>query len=381
MGVRYHKLGLLYGLLFFGLSCPVLTYGQEQPSHAGFGIEASLLAGKVFKHEAKFTLPIPSVTTGADVNFVWQTYGRRPWQQRRHYPRPGLAVTGINYGIDSVYGSMVGIYPNITLPLVRGRCLEWTLRMGTGISYVSQRYERAAPVNTVNVAISAHVNDLIMIRTDASYHMNDHWNINAGAFVNHISNGSVRKPNLGVNVAGVSVGASYFPITSRPALRVRELQPLPARYLLQLRYSMSFVSAYTWGGPLYPVYIGTAYMSRRWRSHNKVFAGVDYSYHQNILAFLRNNGLETGNEAQHAYTAALIAGNEFLLGRVGINLQAGVYIKQAYLRREDVYQKVTLNYYCLQREHGPIKELFLFTGLKTHLNVAEFGELGVGVGL
>ncbi|GAA4464277.1 hypothetical protein GCM10023093_14260 [Nemorincola caseinilytica] len=359
----------------------MVIHAQGTSAGTGFGIQASLLAGKVFKHEAKFTLPIPTLTTGADANLVWRTYGRKEWQQRRHYPRLGLGITGMRYGIDSVYGSVFGIYPNITLPLAKTPSLEWTLRLGTGISYVTRRFDRTGPVNTVNVAISAHVNDLIMLRSDAEYHLSDHYTIHAGAFLTHISNGSVRKPNLGVNVAGITAGISYYPVTSRPALLVRDLRPLPARYLFQLRYSMSLVSAYTWGGPLYPVYITTAYASRRWRSHNKVFAGLDLSYHQSINAFLRNNGLEAGHEPQRSYKAALLAGNEFLLGRVGITLQAGVYIRQAYLRREDVYQKVTLNYYCIQREHGALKELFFFTGLKTHLNVAEMGELGIGLGL
>jgi len=347
----------------------------------GFGIEAKLLCGRVFKHETKFTLPIPPVSIGADINFIWHTYGKKEWQQRRHYPRLGIAIAGINYGIDSVYGKMIGIYPNITFPLVSGNKLEWTLRVGDGIGYVSRQFSRTDPVNTVNVAIGSKLNDLIMIATDAGYRINNHWNIKAGAFVTHISNGSVRKPNLGVNVAGACAGVIYFPNTSRPARIEHDPKQLSNRYLLQLRYSMSLVSANTPGGPLYPVYIGTGYISRRWRSVNKAFAGIDYSYHENIYAHLRNNGLESGKEAQLSYKSAVIAGNEFLLGRVGITLQVGAYIAKSYLHKEDVYEKVSLNYYCVQKEHGPIKEFFVFTSLKSHLNVAEMGEFGIGLGL
>jgi hypothetical protein len=361
---------------------PALVYSQTSATPgAGFGIEANVLCGKVFKHEAKFTLPIPAITTGADVNMIWRTYGAKEWHQRRHYPRLGIAVAGVHYGINSVYGTVYGLYPNITLPLITAPRLEWTLRIGNGIGYVTNKYNRTEPVNTVNVAVSSSINDFIMIRTDASYFVNRHWNISAGAFVTHISNGSVRKPNLGINVAGISAGVSYYPLTSRPAVLVHELRPLPPRYLLQLRYGMSFVSSYTANGPLYPVYIGTAYVSRRWRSNNKVFAGLDYSYHESIFAFMRNNRIEPGNEVSRSWKSAVIAGNELMLGRVGITLQAGVYIRKAYIHKEDIYEKVSLNYYCIQKEHGAIKELFFFTGLKAHLNVAEMGELGVGVGL
>jgi hypothetical protein len=355
-----------------------LLQAQTTP---GFGIDARILGGKVFKHEAKFTLPIPAFTSGMDVNLVWHTDGRAAWQQRRHYPRIGMGVLALHYGNDAVYGNMAGIYPNITFPLVTGPSLEWTLRLGNGIGYVSRRFSRTDPVNTVNVAIGAHVNDLIMINTAATWHINKHWLLHAGGFVTHISNGSVRKPNLGVNVAGGSFGISYFPVTARPPLMVQELPKMSNRWLLQLRGSMSLVSSNTAGGPLYPVYIGTATMSRRWRSMNKAFAGIDYSHHTNLAAHLRNNGLEAGRERQHSYKSAVVAGNEFMLGRVGIAVQAGAYLAKGYLQKEDVYEKVSLNYYCVLREKGPLKELCLYTALKAHLNVAEMGEMGIGIGL
>ena len=381
-GAKWRGCLAVTNILILLLAC-VRCAGQDPtaPKLTGVGFEGNYIAGKVFKHEAKFTLPIPDISTGVDVNVLWHTHGKKDWQQRRHYPRLGLGVIYINYGMDSVYGRMVGLYPNLTLPLISTRKMEWTLRIGDGIGYVTRQYSRINPTDTVNVAIGSRVNDLLMITTDIRYHINKHWDMQAGVNVTHISNGSVRKPNLGVNMAGGHIGIRYFPVTSTPAHISRQLQPLGNRYLVQVRGGMSLVSAYTVGGPLYPVYVATGYVSRRWRSHNKVFAGIDYSYHTNIYAFLRNNELATGREKQHSYKSAIVAGNEFLLGRVGISLQAGVYIKQAYLHSPDVYQKITGSYYFVLREQGPVKELFIYTSLKTHLSVAELGELGLGIGL
>jgi hypothetical protein len=143
---------------------------------------------------------------------------------------------------------------------------------------------------------------------------------------------------------------------------------------------IAYVSANAPGGPLYPVYVGTGYVSRRWLSKNKMFAGMDYSYHKDIYSFLRNNGFYPGTEAQHSYKSAVIIGNEFLLGRVGAVLQVGVYIKQAALKQDPYYEKIGGNYYLVKKERGPVKELFLSAFLKTHKIVAEFGEVGIGVG-
>jgi len=131
---------------------------------------------------------------------------------------------------------------------------------------------------------------------------------------------------------------------------------------------------------LYPAYVATGYLSGRWLSRNKLFCGIDYSYHESIYAYLLNNRLATGREQANAWKSALIGGNEFLFGRVGIVFQGGIYIKQAYLRSDAIYEKIGACYYLVQREKGPVKELYLGAFVKAHFTVAELGEVGLGVG-
>ena len=357
-----------------------VCFAQDVKPWSGFGIEVNALGGKVYKHETKFTLPIPTLTTGTDINLVKHTWGRKTWQQRRKYPTIGLGITYINYGIDSIYGQCVGLYPNITIPLISGKKIQWTLRMGDGIGYVSRQFRRTDPVNTVNVAIGSRINDFAMFASDLRYHVNSHWDLQLGANVTHISNASYRKPNLGINMMGAHLGVTYFPVTSRPPLLGYDLKPLKNRWLVQARLGFAYMSSYTSGGPLYPTYVGSAYVSRRWISKNKVFAGLDYAYYNSLYAYQRNNELNTGQERAHSWKSAVFLGNEFLLGRVGVVFQVGYYLQESVLKADPFYEKVGGNYYLVQRERGPIKELFLSVFLKTHKTVAEMGEIGIGVG-
>jgi hypothetical protein len=367
-------------IVAFVLYRPAPGYSQDIQALSGVGVEANLLAGKVYRHEAKFTLPIPALTTGADVNLIFHTYGKKSWQQRLGYPTIGIGATYTNYGIDSVYGRCFSLYPNLIFRLLGNSKLQWTLRVGDGIGYVTKTFSRTAPVDTTNVAIGNHFNDFIMVMTSLQYHINRHWDIQAGAALNHISNGSYKKPNLGINVFSGHFGFAYYPVTSRPPRLAADLKPLANRWLVQASAQLAMVSSYTAGGPVYPVYITSAYLSRRWHSTNKVFAGIDYSYHTDIYSFLRNNELAPGQERRQSYKSALIAGNEFLLGRVGIMLQAGLYLKQAYIVKDAVYEKVGVNYYAIQKERGGLKELFFSVFLKSHMNVAEMGGIGMGIG-
>jgi hypothetical protein len=366
----------LFVLGFIALSATA----QDNKPMAGFCIDANAFAGKVIKHTAKYRLPVPDMSTGMDVNFQWKTYGKKAWEQRRRYPTIGIALAYTNYGIDSVYGRCFSIYPNIEIPIISGNRLQWTIRIGDGAGFVTRKYSRISPVDTLNNAIGSTMNDYASFMSDIRYHINKHWDVQAGVNFSHISNASFSQPNLGINMVGGHVGIKYYPVTSRPERIVRELKPLKNRWLAQFRLTMAFNQSNAPLGPTYPIYLATAIASKRWISKNKFFAGFDYSYHQQINAFLHDNiFVPPGTERQHSYKAAVLAGNEFLLGRVGVVLQAGYYLRQAYQSQGKLYQKLGGNLYLMQREKGPIKEAYICAFLKTHLSVAELAELGFGM--
>lgn len=366
----------LYGLISF---CTGMC--QETNPWPGVGFEANIFGGKVIKHTAKFHLPVPEHSTGADLVILWKTFGRAEWQQRRGYPTLGIGFTYTNYGIDSLYGRCFSIYPNITIPLVTGKRFEWTIRIGDGAGYVTRRYDRSKPSDTINNAIGSHLNDYASFMTDVRFHANKHLDVQLGANFSHISNASYQQPNLGINMYGAHIGVRYFPVTSTPKRIVHNLKPLSNRWLGQFRLSLALDGANAPNGPAYPVYLATGYVSKRWISKNKFIAGIDYSYHTNIDAFLHNNGfVEPGTERAHSWKSAVFAGNEFLLGKVGVVLQVGYYIHQAFQIQGKVYEKLGGNLYLVRKEHGPVKELFLCGFLKTHLSTAELAEFGFGMG-
>lgn len=367
---------LLITLLFAGLLC------RAQPNDplAGFCIDANAFAGKVIKHTEKFHLPVPDLSTGLDINLQWKTYGKKEWEQRRRYPTIGIGFTYTNYGIDSVYGRCFSIYPNIEIPIISGNRLQWTVRIGDGAAYVTRKFSRQPDFDTLNNAIGSNLNDYASFMTDVRFHINHHWDVQAGLNFSHISNASYHQPNLGINMVGGHVGIKYFPVTSRPKRITHDLKPLKNRWLGQFRATIAFNQSNAPLGPTYPIYLATALASKRWISKNKAFLGFDYSYHEQINAFMRNNGaVPAGTEKDRSYKVAFLVGNEFLLGRVGVVLQTGVYLKQAFQTQGKLYQKLGGNLYLVQHEKGPIKELYICAFLKTHLSVAELAEVGFGM--
>ncbi len=361
--------------LFIVLPC----VAQENKRHAGFCIDANPFVGKVVKHTEKFRLPVPELSAGIDVNLQWKTYGKKQWEQRRRYPTIGIGFAYTNYGIDSVYGQLFSIYPNIEIPLISGKRLQWTLRIGNGAGIATRKYSRTKYFDTLNNAISSTLNDYASFMMDVRYHINDHWDVQTGVNFSHFSNASFHQPNLGINMYGGHIGIKYYPVTANPKRLTSTLTPLKNRWLMQFRFTMSANESNAPLGPTYPIYLATALASKRWISKNKLLLGVDYSYHEQINSFLHNNRfVAPGTEKRESTKIAVLAGNEFLLGRVGVVLQVGYYVKQAFQTQGKLYQKLGGNLYLVQREKGFIKEFYLCAFLKTHLSTAELAEAGFG---
>ncbi len=375
------KLFLRLFILIINLLFISNAHAQDEKPLQGFGIEANFLAGKIIKHTAKFKAPVPPLSTALDVNFVWQTYGKKEWQQRRNFPLIGVGFTYTDYGNDQVFGNSVGIYPNLQIPLLRNEKIEWTLRLGDGIGYVTRKNQTTAPVDTINNAIGSHLNDFAIFMMDVRIHIDKHWHLQFGGNFTHISNADYHSPNLGVNMGGGHIGLQYFPNSCRPKCIIKECPALKNRWLVEMQAGISYKEARAAGNPVLPTYLGSVYLSRRWLCKNKLYGGVDYAFHNDVLAFLNTYCDNYVPKRQHSWDGAVFAGNEFLLGRLGIITQIGVYYKQTYLKFVPVYEKIGGNYYFIQNEQGPVKELFLYTRLLTHGFVAELAEFGVGVGL
>lgn len=339
------------------------------------------MGGKIIRHTARFSAPVPAYSQALEANLVWQTNGAKAWQQRRHFPVWGLGAMVSDYGNKKVLGYSIAVYPNLEIPIFKKEKLEWTLRAGYGFAYQSRPYRRAPDWDTLNNAIGGHLNNFTVLATDLRYKFSNQLEIQAGFNFTHSSNAAYQQPNLGINMYGGHVGIRYFPqgkIQKRPATPALKL---PNRFLMEVRLGIAYTQMGTTGGPLYSTKLISLNGSYRYHSDNKILLGIDYSYHNSIYAFLRNNEIFPGEERKHSWKGAVFAGHEWIFGSFGILAQVGMYYHQAYLRQMPFYQKVGGHVYLLQQEQGMLKELFLYGTLKTHLSQAELAEFGIGLGL
>lgn len=346
----------------------------------GMGLEANFMLGHILKHTPKFKAPIPDRSLAFELLWLEQTTGKKDWQQRRGYPLWGLGVCYTRYGIDSIYGHVIGLYPMLQIPIVLGKNIEWTIRAGLGVGYATRHYERYPVWDTLNNMIGSSINNFSLFATDLRYRMNSSWSIQAGLSFSHLSNGAIKQPNLGINMYSAHIGLRFWPDGDDPELIRKDRPKLKNRFLLQTRLGLAFNESGSSDGPIYPTYLGTVYASRRYHSQNKILAGLDYSFHTSDYVFQRNNEINPGKEGANSWRAGLFVGHEWLFGRMSAIIQWGFYLREP-IHNESFYQKLGYHYYVMRRENGALKELFLGVLLKTHLSTAELVECGIGLGL
>lgn len=370
-------------LVFFFLLGSIIcttSYAQQNNRLEGYGIEVNPTYGKIIKHNYIFP-PLPKQSYAIDINILKQTTGKKDWQLRRNYPLIGLGITYTNYGIDSIYGKCIGVYPVWEMPIIRKEKLEWTCRIGFGVGYVTKRFERYPSWDTINNLIGSHFNNFTVFSTDLRYKMNEHIHLQAGFNFSHISNGSFRLPNLGINMYGGHVGVRYFPVTDNPKRIQRSLPTMSNRWMAQVRLGIGMIEYNNVDGPMYPVYIVSALASKRYGSRNKVFGGIDYSHFTAIYAFQRANEVNPGDEKANSWEGSIFIGNEFLIGRFGVIAQLGFPFHHTAINKDISVQKLGYSYYILQKEQGILKELAVQGFIKANNLEASTLEFGLGAGL
>lgn len=361
------------------LFAPLYSLSQDSSAHGGIGYEANIAFGRIIKHSIKFTAPVPDFSTSLDLNVVFKPTGKKPWHIQCGYPVTGIGVLMTDYNSPGIFGRSVGVYPNIQVPFMKGKKIEWTVRFGLGAAYVNKKYERFPSPDTINTAVSTHINALAVFVSDLRYRINDNWDFQAGFSFSHISNALYREPNLGVNMCGFHLGARFF-----PNLLMKKIEPctptdIKDRILVEVRGGIAHKEARAEGNPVKPAYIGALSVSKRMWCRNKFIIGADIAYHKEVHAFLINYGVEYGKEKQHSWDGGVFLGHEYMIGRVGLIAMVGVYYQQTFLDFDPIYQKMGAKYYLINKEKGMAKEVFLSALLNTHGVVAEYAEFGLGV--
>ncbi|HEY9115941.1 MAG TPA: acyloxyacyl hydrolase, partial [Bacteroidales bacterium] len=137
-----------------------------------------------------------------------QTHGRQQWEAEYAYPIIGISAWYSPLGGFEQIGSALAVYPFINFPLVKNDVQSLNFRLGVGVGYLTNYYQRIE--NYENFAIGSHLNVAGRLYFEYRRKLNRLMNVSAGLGLTHFSNGSIKNPNYGLNMITGTVSVSIF---------------------------------------------------------------------------------------------------------------------------------------------------------------------------
>lgn len=390
--------------LSFAKSNPNEKIGNDR-----FSIKAQYMMGFYIDKHSNMTADMPSAPVGINLGVEFPSSQQRPWQQYLQNPTVGLGMTYLNLGSER-YGHVVALYPYIMLNCVRVKNFEMKVKLASGLGVVNEHWYTQEDQNvdhyydkTTNAIFGCYLNAYLSAGLNLNFPITRNFAINSEFGFIHMSNGRICMPNVGANIFYGGLGAIA---TINPEEEEREpvnFPDLPYKWSLNITAAAGCVAEDIEDKKfaLGTFHVGAIYNVCNWYG---VGAGVDMFYNDGISKDTRRNLYSKDARITYGPKEKLRIGlsidNEFQFGMLTAILDWGFYIYNPSRNYYDEYVRENCKDGLVKRplfykSKGPGTEqafhyfrfgvkcrvwdnLYLQATAKTHLQIAEYVEFGVG---
>ena len=169
------------------------------------GLEARIYGGRVIPHRLGMEA-LARNTVGGELNYYFQTRSDNFFDKKYRNPLHGFGISYDYLGNPDVLGSAYAAYSFMDFNLLDREHFNMSFRANAGLAYLTQKYDRVDNVD--NIAISTNLCFYFNISFGFAYRFTSGYELKLSPGFLHYSNGAVRKPNLGLNQAFVSLALS-----------------------------------------------------------------------------------------------------------------------------------------------------------------------------
>ena len=322
-----------------------------------------------------------------EFNIVKQTSGNKLWQQIYAYPQIGISFLYSTLGNNPYVGNAYSLTPYINFPLYQTSHFRFCYRFGTGLSWLTKKFD----VNTdyKNIAISSNVN--ASIRTDfeadwyinsskskvqsSKFNNNSNFIISTGIGLSHYSNGGFKQPNLGLNVATLSVGIAYQLTTQNSKVKSQKSKLLTSNF----QHPTSCIQLIVYAGSKgifppesknYAVYEIDGEYLKRISYKSEIGGGVNLVYDFSLPALQKQFG-DTITQGLKVFQPGVFIAYQLDISKLKLQFNLGSYLYSAYKQNGSVFDRLILSY--------PLSEkMFMNLSLKSYYFKADVTEIGIG---
>lgn len=356
--------------------------------------------GSYFSIEGGAGRIVPNYTRGypkssARVDGIASLYLRtdaKSWAPYFNHPEVGVSVLWSFLGNAKVFGSQFSIYPFVNFKF-NSKPKPFFFKFGLGLAHFTTYFD--AQTNPDNLAVGApfswHFN--ASFGQTLAYFDKGELRLTGGYF--HSSNGHTQIPNFGLNSA--LVGFEYLFSGNKSTTERLKLADSPSYWIVEHRSGLGFhelaATASPVGTPKYGVFSTGVHVGYVHREHIKYKAGFYARYYNSYYNYLIDNyGSSTIAEAGNIY---FMAGAEFLLGHVGIDIEGGLNLYKPFFKEfYDTFEhrgnfdywtkalfntRMGLNYYVFDNYSHKKWNVRIGAHINANFGQADFSDASIGV--
>lgn len=292
--------------------------------------------------------------------------GSKLWEQLYRYPEYGFGYYYADLGDPQILGKVNALYFFLNSPFYRSQVTSLNYEFAAGISYLNKCFDYRN--NYLNNAIGSHFNAYFNFNINLQIKILKRFEVSPVIGFTHYSNGSFKKPNLGLNIIDANLGLKYFFNSSSPNYINTPIPTFKRKNEINITYSAGIKETYPATGPKYFISTITANILRQLNLKRKVGFGIDIFYDESLY----KEFVETKNtEIQGVIRQGAFLSHEFVLAKFAVIINLGVYCYSKTTPESSIYTRVGIKYHLTEN-------IFANINLKAHAAKADFIEWGVG---
>lgn len=362
------KPGWQFSFLFIFLAFILSLSGRSQTakSYPAF-VKGMYTSGHISQHSKNVSHMKRGYTQGFDVlisNFIPVTSKLTDRQQKVYLD---LGINFTDYPHDFL-GQSIGITLGRSGRIFQIRKLQVYGQYVQGIGFVTNPYSQE---NNKNNAISTHFGFTAHANLTALYPVYNNWHLSLAMVFNHLSNGAIRKPNLGLNVFSPSIGLAYH-VTDKLIPQQFDYYQDSRKCYYHILGGFSTTTPDSYSTDKYPTYSSHIQLEYNFSLHHAFLFSVDYNYN-NKPNYPQKVKTEDSGDNEGNYFG-ISAGANWKYSIIDFNVLTGIYLLKPWHIGSKTYNQVQFKIYAL-------KNKYFLIGIKAHQVSAELFEAGIGIKL
>lgn len=366
----YGKYFLLAVVLLFWWGSKVFAQQPAQSFGSALFTEAKLHQAIIIPHHQEMWRLTDGFFPSYEFSLIRQTVGKNSSMYLRNNPRIGISYRYSNFGGSRHLGAAHSVMPFINLELLRTSRMLFDFRVALGVGYLTHKHHRTH--NYKNRAISSHLNASVNFQLQAKWPLSDVTDFTAGLSMLHLSNGTTKTPNYGLNIPGVFAGF-YFKMNREP---INFLEPdtlilNKGKTNFRLFAAAGLKEVIDHLEEKFRVYTGEMAVTHYYNNTNRFLVGVDITWDESSIPALESQG-DTTRNAKELSKIGIVAGHEWVFSKLTMTFSLGHYLHNENRADKSLYNKIGLSYFLTRN---------IYTGitLKSHYAKADFLVIGAGL--